>query len=82
MFGWIWGIFNNVWIALFTLVPFVNIVMHVALGLKGSEWAWRYGTWENVEHFRRTQKNWDTAGLIYLLILIMGFVVVSVAVLS
>jgi hypothetical protein len=62
--NWIWGIGNNTFIALLALVPFVNFVMIFVLGAKGSEWAWRNGQWQSVEHFKRVQRRWAIAGLI------------------
>ena len=67
---WIWGIGNGVWIALLALIPFpfVGLVMAFVLGAKGSEWAWAAKKWDNVEHFKRVQKNWALAGLIVFLV--------------
>src|SRR3954468_2147544 len=45
LLNWIWGVGNNTFIALLTLVPFVGIVMIFVLGAKGSAWAWRNGRW-------------------------------------
>jgi hypothetical protein len=59
---WIWGIGNDTYIALLTLVPLVNVVMVFVLGAKGSEWAWRNKRWRDVAHFRRVQRNWAIAG--------------------
>lgn len=65
---WIWGLGNNVLLALLTLVPFVGLVMWIVLGVKGSEWAWQQKRWDNVEHFRRVQHTWTKWGVIVLLI--------------
>ena len=64
LLNWIWGIFNGVWISLFALIPIVNIVIMVILGVKGNQWAWENKDWENAEHFKKTQKNWALAGFI------------------
>lgn len=61
---WIWGIGNNVLIALVALVPIVNFVMMFVLGAKGSSWAWRNKRWDDVAHFKRVQRNWAIAGAI------------------
>ena len=61
---WIWGIGNNVLIALLMLVPLVNIVMWFVLGAKGTEWAWRNKRWDSVEHFNRVQRSWSKWALI------------------
>jgi len=60
---WIWGIGNDTYIALLSLIPLVNIVMLFVLGAKGSEWAWRNKRWRDVAHFRRVQRNWAIAGV-------------------
>lgn len=58
LLNWIWGIGNNTFIALLTLVPVVGLVMPFVLGAKGNRWAWRNGRWDNVEHFKRVQRAW------------------------
>ena len=65
---WIWGLGNNVLLALLTLVPVVGLVMWIVLGVKGSEWAWQQKRWDSVEHFRRVQRTWAKWGVIVLLI--------------
>jgi len=66
--SWIWAIFNKTWIGLLALIPVLNLVMPVILGLKGREWAWRNKAWPSVEHFNRVQKNWSIAGWISLVV--------------
>lgn len=63
LLSWIWGLGNNVYIALLSLIPFVGIVMVFVLGAKGSEWAWQNKKWESVEHFKRVQRTWAYWGL-------------------
>jgi len=63
LFNWIWGIGNNVWIALLALIPWVNIVMVFVLGVKGSEWAWQSKRWNSVEHFKKTQSIWTKVAI-------------------
>jgi hypothetical protein len=60
--GWIWGVSHRVWIALLALIPYVGIVMAFVLGAKGNEWAWASRKWDNVEHFKKTQRNWAYGG--------------------
>lgn len=65
LLNWIWGVGNNTYIALLTLVPFVGIlIMPFVLGAKGSGWAWRNGRWDSVEHFRRVQRRWAIWGAV------------------
>ncbi len=61
--NWIWGIGNNVLIALLCLVPGVNFVMIFVLGARGNEWAWRNKRWDSIEHFKRTQHKWSAWGV-------------------
>jgi Cytochrome oxidase complex assembly protein 1 len=64
LLNWIWGIGNNTYIALLTLIPFVGFVMIFVLGAKGSRWAWRNGRWDSVEHFKRVQRRWAIWGFV------------------
>ncbi len=64
LLGGIWAIGNGVWIGLLAFIPYVGMVMCVVLAVKGNEWAWRSRRWENIEHFKRTQKTWVTWGII------------------
>jgi Tfp pilus assembly protein PilE len=64
LMSWVWGIGNNVWIALLGFVPIVNIVMPFILGAKGREWAWQNKRWFSVEHFNAVQKKWVIAWFI------------------
>lgn len=64
LLNWIWGVGNNTFIALLTLVPIVGLVMLFVLGAKGSRWAWRNGRWDSVEHFKRVQRLWAMWGAI------------------
>ena len=62
--NWIWGLGNSTFIALLTLLPFVNIVMVFVLGAKGNAWAWQNKRWDSVEHFKRVQRKWTIAALV------------------
>jgi hypothetical protein len=63
LLGWIWSIGNSVWIGLLALIPYLGFIMNIILGVKGSEWAWRYKRWNSVEHFKRTQSTWMKWGI-------------------
>lgn len=82
LLNFIWGIGNNVYIALLCLIPVVNLVMMVVLGFKGREWAWRKRRWISVEEFRKTQKRWGIAGACLWVFLIFGFPLIMQATLS
>jgi hypothetical protein len=64
LLNWIWGVGNNTFIALLSLIPLVGFVMMFVLGAKGSIWAWRNGRWDSVQHFKRVQRRWAIAGVI------------------
>ncbi len=64
LLNWIWGIGNNTFIALLTLIPFVGLIMPFVLGAKGSAWAWRNGRWDSLEHFKRVQRSWAIWGAV------------------
>jgi Cytochrome oxidase complex assembly protein 1 len=64
LLNWIWGVGNNTFIALLTLIPVFGLVMMFVLGAKGSGWAWRNGRWDGVEHFKRVQRSWAIWGAI------------------
>ena len=67
LLNWIWGIGNNVFIALLVFVPLLGLVMPFVLGAKGSRWAWRNGRWDSVDHFKRVQRAWAKwAVIVYL----------------
>lgn len=81
-FNWIWGLSNNVYIALLCFIPFVNFFMLFYLGFKGNELAWKAKRWESIESFISTQKKWSLIGitifgsifsLVLILILIQTF---------
>jgi hypothetical protein len=64
LLNWIWGVGNNTFIALLTLIPFFGLIMLFVLGAKGSRWAWRNGRWDSVEHFKRVQRLWAIWGAV------------------
>ena len=60
---WIWAIGNRTWIGLLALVPYVNLIMMIILGIKGREWAWKNKQWDSLEHFNRVQRKWSAWGV-------------------
>lgn len=60
-----WGIWHKQWIlSLLWLIPGLNIIISILLGIKGSKWAWQSKKWESVDQFQEAQKNWGFWGLI------------------
>ena len=77
--NWIWGLGNETYIALLSLVPVVNLVMIFVLGFKGNEWAWRNKRWASVADFQRVQRKWSIAWFIYISVLVLIAVVAIIA---
>ncbi|MFT5180083.1 MAG: hypothetical protein ACI9GH_000402 [Candidatus Paceibacteria bacterium] len=71
LFNWIWGIGNKTYIALFSLVPIVGIVMMFYLGFKGNELAWKNNDWKSIEDFKYAQKKWSTTSIAVIIIFIL-----------
>jgi hypothetical protein len=81
-FGWLWGICNNVWIALLEFIPYVGIVMCIVLGVKGNKWAWQKKRWDSIEHFQRTQRTWAHWALAIFLVGVFLFLIMVVAIVA
>jgi len=86
---WIWGIGNNVWIALVALagiIPYVgwviSIGMAIVLGVHGNEWAWQKKSWDSIEHFRKTQRTWIKWGVGMLVLQLLLMISIAVLVIS
>lgn len=77
---WLWGVCNNVWIALLVLIPFPPFILAwaIVLGVKGNEWAWRHKGWDSIEDFKKTQRKWSIAGAVVSAV----YVIILVAVLT
>ncbi|HLC89852.1 MAG TPA: hypothetical protein VJG65_02735 [Patescibacteria group bacterium] len=69
---WIWGVWHGVWISLLSIIPLINIIMVIVLGLKGNEWAWRSQKWESIEKFNASQNKWKPWGIVFLVLMILG----------
>ena len=61
--SWIWAIGNRTWIGLLALIPYVNIVVMIWLGVKGREMAWKNRAWRDLDHFNSVQKKWSQWGI-------------------
>ncbi len=74
--GWIWGICHEVWISLLCLIPYVNIVMAIVLGIKGNQWAWekKKGSM-TAEQFDKQQSSWAIAGwIVFAIAAVVGII--------
>ncbi len=71
---WIWGIPNRVWVSLLALIPFVNLIIAIILGIKGREWAWKSQNLIDLEKFNRRQRYWNIAGWITFIFIIIAVI--------
>lgn len=68
--GLVWAIGNRIWIGLLALIPclllpYLGLMVHIYLGIKGRELAWKNKKWESVEEFDRIQNLWGKWGVIF-----------------
>ena len=77
-FTGIWGIFNNVWIALLAWIPIfpVGLIMAIVLGSNGRKWAWQKKKWRSVEHFNEVQHQWSRAGVIIGVLVLLAWLAI------
>jgi hypothetical protein len=86
---WIWGIGNNVWVALIAMVGeihcvgwVISIVMAIILGARGNEWAWQKKKWDSIESFRKTQRTWMWWGVGKIILQFLLMVSIAILVIS
>lgn len=58
----VWGIVNRVFLGLLGLIPLLNFVIAIILGIKGNEWAWRKRRWQSPKAFLDSQRKWSYWG--------------------
>lgn len=90
LLSWIWGIGNNVPVALFglimpilALIPGVGVLVmpfYIWLGIKGNELAWASGKYTNIRKFRAVQQKWALWGWAF--DIIMGILLIIIFFLS
>ena len=71
--GWAFGARLYVWF-LISLVPVVGIVALFATLFFGRRWSWKHGGWANWDEFKDRMKLMDTIGIIWIVILLIGYV--------
>ena len=71
---WIWGIRNNTYISLLSIIPFVGFIMSFILGIRGNEWAWRNKQWDSIEDFRASQDSFTRIAAWIFLILVLAMI--------
>lgn len=77
---WIWGCWHRVGLAALRFVPIVGMFWFIAMGLKGSEWAWRATPWASEEAFKKHQDAWKIPGMIFFALMVLSFVAQILAV--
>lgn len=79
--NWLWGVFNGVYWPLVLIVinfipyigPIISLGICIALGINGSEWAWKGKSWSSVEEYKRVQHKWALAALwIFVISFVLG----------
>ena len=78
----IWGVFNGTFLALLSLLPYINLLVSIWMLIKGRQYAWQNKRWSSVEHFNSVQKKWSIAGVIIVplaVLLIVGSVIYLVS---
>ncbi len=76
---WVWGLGNRTYIALFAVIPFVNIFMMFYLGARGNELAWENNYWYNVYDLHQEQKRWAIGGWIVMISLVILTIVKGIS---
>jgi len=80
LLNWIWAIGNRTWIGLLALAPYIGIVVSIALGIKGREWAWKNKRWDSLEHFNSVQKRWSFWGVVLILGVALLGIIAAIAI--
>lgn len=62
----IWGAYHSVWWCFFTMVPYVNWIWWIIMGLEGNKWAWQKRYWKSIDEFKQAQKKWKPWGIFFL----------------
>lgn len=91
VFSWIWGICNGVYwplvLIIVNFIPYVGGLISlgccIALGINGSEWAWKAKSWSSIAEFKRVQHKWAIAilwvlGISFALAVILGGIANSI----
>jgi hypothetical protein len=60
----------------------ISLAFIITLGVKGSEFAWRYRKWGSVEDFKKTQAMWKRRGIVLAIVLsVVNIILLFLAVL-
>jgi hypothetical protein len=53
-----------VWFGLLCFIPYGLLIVAIAFGAKGNEWAWKSRKWRSIEQFKAHQRGWAIAGIL------------------
>ena len=67
-----WCLFSYCYWQLLLCLPYVNIIGRFIVAAKGNEWSWKTGKWKDADYFNKTQKTWNKAGVIFLIIILLS----------
>ena len=86
-FGWLWGVGNQCYLSLLQLIPipFLSLVMSILLGIFGNRWAYNSGENKDLASFMATQKTWNRAGVVSVIISVAAvvlFIIFFVSIMS
>ena len=86
-FSWLWGVSNRIYWSLIVMIPIVGWVawpiIAILLGIKGNQWAWEKArNTTDAEKFMRTQKTWNTVGLIFFCISIIFYIAYAILIIN
>ncbi len=75
----IWGMYHGVWLSFITLIPYVNWIWWIIMGLEGNKWAWEKRYWKSVDEFKEAQRKWQVWGIIFfflpVIVVILGLII-------
>lgn len=72
----IWGVGNGVYVSLLAMIPGINLIMAVVLGIKGNEWAWRKNKCLTITEFKKQQRLWAKWGVVSIIIITIAAIVI------
>lgn len=65
LLNWVWSMGNSVWWGLLALLPGINFIVSIILGIRGTRDAWEAKRSSmTAQQFKESQRKWTIAGLI------------------
>lgn len=69
-----WGIGNECYLSLLTLIPIFGFIWQFVCGFKGNEWAWEKGGFRDMEEFSKIQGTWNKAGFVMVIVWVIALI--------